>query len=176
MVKALLEDSTNNVVAHLTTESTPAHMSATNFVVTNSICMNMQVRSLQTQRVFQFPTSEMNFHDTKTPHPQLEIVSDKRDPHARMLALEDVLSRNKEVLESVEVYDAISTSLFTYDINENVLQAFCELWHLVTKTICVGIGELSISLWDMRMIGGLHVHGSFYNQVVSSAQELTQDD
>ncbi|MCD7472262.1 hypothetical protein HAX54_013292 [Datura stramonium] len=32
------------------------------------------------------------------PHPQLEIASDKRDPHARVLALE-------EVLERVKVYD-----------------------------------------------------------------------
>ncbi|MCE0481965.1 hypothetical protein HAX54_040191 [Datura stramonium] len=30
----------------------------------------------------------MNFHDSKTPYPQLEIVSNKRDPHARILALE----------------------------------------------------------------------------------------
>ncbi|MCD7471100.1 hypothetical protein HAX54_011384 [Datura stramonium] len=30
----------------------------------------------------------MYFCANKTPHPQLEIVSDKRDPHARALALE----------------------------------------------------------------------------------------
>ncbi|MCD7450851.1 hypothetical protein HAX54_008709 [Datura stramonium] len=210
----------------------------------------------------------MNFHDSKTPHPQLEIVSDKRDPHARILALEihpsvigafplnkespveafhlikwsakekidvldwnkvlnmtvfllksstlneeivvtcpkvseeglvtwsypqsdfgklryktcswdwveDVLSHNKEVLDCVKVYDVIFTSLFTYDINENVLRAFCELWLSMTNTICVGIGELSISLRDMHMIGGLPVQGAFYDEVVPSAQELTQED
>ncbi|MCD9643226.1 hypothetical protein HAX54_030486 [Datura stramonium] len=178
----------------------------------------------------------MNFHDSKTPHPQLEIVSDRGDPHARILTLEekinvldsnkvlnttafllkssthneeasatcpkvseeglatwsypqfvfgefryttcywewveDVLSRNKEVLDRVKVYETIFTSLFTYDINENVLRAFCELWHSTTNTICVGIGEL----WDMRMIGDLPIRGAFYDEVVPSAQELTQED
>lgn len=83
--------------------------------------------------------------------------------------VEDVLGRNKEVLDRVKVYDTIFASLFTYDINENVLRAFCELWHPAIKTICVGIGELSILLWDMRMIGGLPVHGAFYDKVVPSA-------
>ncbi|KAK4359891.1 hypothetical protein RND71_022120 [Anisodus tanguticus] len=87
---------------------------------------------------------------------------------------EDVLSRNKEVLERIKIYDAIFASLFTYDVNEDVLRVFCELWHSSTNTICSGIGELSISLWDMRMIGGLPVQGSFYDEVVPSAQELTQ--
>ncbi|MCE2055597.1 hypothetical protein HAX54_042986 [Datura stramonium] len=198
---------------------------------------------LQMQRIFPFLTSEINFHHSNTLHPQLEIVRDKREPHARILALEvhppvigtfrlnreppiealhlikwlakdkinvlnlkkvlnttafllkssthneevaatcpkvseeeDVRSYNKEVLDRVKVYDTIFTSLFTYDINENVLRAFCELWHSMTNIICVGIGELSISLWDMCMIGGLPVHGDFYDEVVPSAKQLIQAD
>ncbi|MCD9641635.1 hypothetical protein HAX54_027950 [Datura stramonium] len=38
------------------------------------------------------PTNEMNFCDSKKPHPQLKIVSDKRDPHTRILSLEVHLS------------------------------------------------------------------------------------
>lgn len=90
--------------------------------------------------------------------------------------VEDVLSRSKEALERTKIYDAVFASLFTYDVNDNVLQAFCELWHSSTNTICVGIGELSISLWDMHMIGGLPVHGTFFNEVVPSAKELSQTD
>ncbi|KAH0685749.1 hypothetical protein KY285_019065 [Solanum tuberosum] len=42
--------------------------------------------------------------------------------------VEDVLPRHKEILELIKVYDAVYTSLFTYDYDDNVLHAFCELW------------------------------------------------
>ncbi|KAF3667115.1 putative histone H2B.1-like [Capsicum annuum] len=90
--------------------------------------------------------------------------------------VEDVLSHSKEALERTKIYDIVFASLFTYDINENVLQAFCELWHSSTNTICVGIGELSISLWGMHMIGGLPVQGTFFDEVIPSVKELSQTD
>ncbi|PHT92906.1 hypothetical protein T459_00788 [Capsicum annuum] len=40
--------------------------------------------------------------------------------------IEDVLARNKETLERNKTYDAVFASFFTYDHNDNVLQAFCE--------------------------------------------------
>ncbi|MCD7448931.1 hypothetical protein HAX54_047543, partial [Datura stramonium] len=66
--------------------------------------------------------------------------------------------------------------MFTYDHNENVLQAFCENWRPSTNTISTFIGELSIPLWDLRTIGGLPIHGTFYDEVVPSAKELTHAD
>lgn len=67
-------------------------------------------------------------------------------------------------------------SMFTYDHNENVLQAFCENWRPSTNTVSTFNGELSISLWDLKTIRGLPVHGSFYDEVIPSAKELTHID
>ncbi|KAF3661326.1 hypothetical protein FXO37_12975 [Capsicum annuum] len=126
------------------------------------------------------------FNDHETPYPYLEIVESKSDLHAKSLTLkvhppllewiEDVLTRNKETLERNKSYDAVFALLFTYDHTENVLQTFCENWCLSTNTVSTFIGELSISLWDLRNIEGLHVHGSFYDEVIPSAKELTYVD
>ncbi|KAH0665733.1 hypothetical protein KY285_026939 [Solanum tuberosum] len=88
----------------------------------------------------------------------------------------DVLPHHKEILELIKVYDAVYTSLFTYDYDDNVLHAFCELWRPSTNTLSTFIGEMSISLWDLQSIGGLPVQGHFYDEVVPSAKELTQTD
>ncbi|KAH0644118.1 hypothetical protein KY290_035094 [Solanum tuberosum] len=90
--------------------------------------------------------------------------------------VEDVLPRHKEILELIKVYDAVYTSLYTYDIDDNVLHAFCELWRPSTNMLSTFIGEMSISLWDLQSIGGLPVEGHFYDEVVPSAKELTQTD
>ncbi|KAH0714771.1 hypothetical protein KY285_007599 [Solanum tuberosum] len=60
--------------------------------------------------------------------------------------VEDVLPRHKEILELIKVYDVVYTSLFTYDYDDNILHAFCELWHPSANTLCTFIGEMSISL------------------------------
>ncbi|PHT59512.1 hypothetical protein CQW23_01875 [Capsicum baccatum] len=87
--------------------------------------------------------------------------------------IEDVLARNKETLERNKTFFA---SLFTYDHNENMLQAFYENWRPSTNIVSTFIGELSISLWDLQNIEGLYVHGSFYDEVIPSAKELTYVD
>ncbi|KAH0696636.1 hypothetical protein KY290_014018 [Solanum tuberosum] len=57
-----------------------------------------------------------------------------------------------------------------------VANAFCENWRPSTNIVSTFIGELSISLWNLRTIGGLPVHGSFYDEVIPSAKELTDVD
>ncbi|KAM3282159.1 hypothetical protein P3S67_025804 [Capsicum chacoense] len=90
--------------------------------------------------------------------------------------IEDVLARNKDNLECNKTYDAIFVSLFMYDHNNNVLQAFYENWRPSTNTVSTFIGELSISLWDLRNIRGLHIHGSFYDEFILSAKKFTYVD
>ncbi|KAH0644726.1 hypothetical protein KY284_032610 [Solanum tuberosum] len=74
--------------------------------------------------------------------------------------VKDVLARCKETLDNIKTYDAIFASMFTDDHNENVLQDFCENWRPSTNTVSTFVGELSISLWNLRTIGGLPVHGA----------------
>uniref|UniRef100_M1DB96 Aminotransferase-like plant mobile domain-containing protein n=1 Tax=Solanum tuberosum TaxID=4113 RepID=M1DB96_SOLTU len=90
--------------------------------------------------------------------------------------VEDVLACCKETLDNIKTYDDIIASMFTYDHNENVLQAFCENWRPSTNTVSTFVGELSISLWDLRTIRGLPVHGYFYDDVIPLAKELTHVD
>ena len=49
--------------------------------------------------------------------------------------LEDILSRNIKVLSDVNLYKPLLASLFTYDRNPHVLQAFLECW-CTTTTHC----------------------------------------
>ncbi|KAH0747183.1 hypothetical protein KY290_008969 [Solanum tuberosum] len=73
--------------------------------------------------------------------------------------VEDVLPGQKENLELIKVYDVVYTSLFTYDYDNSMLHAFCELWLPSTSTLSTFIGEMSISLWDFQPFGGLPVQG-----------------
>ncbi|KAG5523751.1 hypothetical protein RHGRI_030662 [Rhododendron griersonianum] len=90
--------------------------------------------------------------------------------------LEDVLVRNKDVISTAKIYDAVFASLFTYVRNTNLIRSFCELWCPSTNSLHVPIGKASISLWDLRLTGGLSIDGIFNDEAVPSARELTGVD
>ena len=87
--------------------------------------------------------------------------------------LEDILSRNTKVLSDANLYKPLLASLFMYDRNPHVLQAFLECWCTATNTLHTSVGEVSISLWDLHLIGGLPVYGSFYEKVVPNSKEIS---
>ncbi|KAK6161493.1 hypothetical protein DH2020_004874 [Rehmannia glutinosa] len=89
---------------------------------------------------------------------------------------EDILSRCKNSLQKVKIYDAVYASLFTYDNNSNIMRAFCKAWCPSTNTLLTSFGELSISLWDLHTLTGLPITGSLYDEVVPCAKELTDFD
>lgn len=70
---------------------------------------------------------------------------------------EDILGRSQEVLGTTHIYDVVYASLFTYDRNSDVLQAFCEAWCPKTNTLLTSAGEVSIYLWDLHILGGLPI-------------------
>ena len=63
-------------------------------------------------------------------------------------------------------------SLFSHDMSANVFKAFYELWCHTTNTFCTESGGMSISSWDMWVIGGLPVDRSYYEEAIPSAKEL----
>ena len=87
--------------------------------------------------------------------------------------LEDILIRNKKTLTDAKIYGAVRASLFTYDRNVHAMQAFFEYWCPTTNTLHTSVGEISITLWDLCRIGGLPLFGSFYDEVVPSAKEMS---
>ena len=80
--------------------------------------------------------------------------------------LEDILGCNKEKLVEWRLYNGLYASLFSYDMSVNVFKAFCELWYHTPNTLCTESGNMSISLWDMQIIGGLSADESYYEEVV----------
>ena len=87
--------------------------------------------------------------------------------------LEDILSCNTKVLSDANLYELLLASLFTYDWNTHVLQAFLECWCAATNTLHTYVGEVSISLWDLHSIDGLLVYGSFYEKVVLNLKDIS---
>uniref|UniRef100_A0A9I9D7C3 Mitochondrial protein n=1 Tax=Cucumis melo TaxID=3656 RepID=A0A9I9D7C3_CUCME len=61
--------------------------------------------------------------------------------------LELVVGRNTRLLYSTRLYGAITTSLYTYDRNSDVVRAFCEAWCPSTNTLHTMAGELSTTQW-----------------------------
>ncbi|CAN4104843.1 unnamed protein product [Withania somnifera] len=49
-------------------------------------------------------------------------------------------------------------------------------WAEDKNTLLTSVGELSTSLWDLHVIGGLHIRGLPYEEVVPEAKELTSVD
>ena len=52
------------------------------------------------------------------------------------------------------------------------MKAFCECWSPSTNTLHTSIGEISITPWDLSILGGLPCTSAFYDEVVPNAQEL----
>nr|GMD01357.1 ABC transporter G family member 11 [Ipomoea batatas] len=89
---------------------------------------------------------------------------------------EVILSRHRNLLEAVTIYDGIYASLFTYDHSTYIVQAFCEAWCPKTNSLLTSAGELSISLWDIHVLCGLPISGDIYDEHVPNALELTGSD
>ena len=86
--------------------------------------------------------------------------------------LKDIFARNKESLIEWRLYNGLYAPLFSYDMSVNVFKALCELWCHTTNTFCTKSCDMSMSLWDMRVIGGLPAYGSCYEEIIPSAREL----
>ena len=56
-----------------------------------------------------------------------------------------------------------------------MIKAFCECLCPTTNILHTSIGEVSISLWDLYHIVGLPIIGSFYDEMVLSREELSND-
>nr|GMC48045.1 Cytochrome P450 71A6 [Ipomoea batatas] len=66
---------------------------------------------------------------------------------------EDILSHYGKVLRKGSIYDVVYASLFTYDRNTSIIQAFCEAWCPLTNTLVTSQGEVTISLRDLHILG-----------------------
>ena len=56
-----------------------------------------------------------------------------------------------------------------------MIKAFYKCWSPTINTLHTSIGKVSISLWDLYRIAGLSISGSFYDEMVLSVEELSND-
>nr|GMC60659.1 ABC transporter G family member 11 [Ipomoea batatas] len=87
---------------------------------------------------------------------------------------EDELNFFWKPLREGMIYEAVFASLFTYDRNVDIVQAFCEAWCLRTNTLITSSGEMSISLRDLYMLGGLPLLGYTYDERIPNALDLAK--
>nr|XP_027066402.1 uncharacterized protein LOC113692228 isoform X1 [Coffea arabica] len=87
-----------------------------------------------------------------------------------------MLGMYKEILTRASIFEAVYASRYSYDRCENILRAFFKYWCPSTNTLHTPVGELSITLWDLYRLGGLSIDGTFFDEVVPSAQELLTHD
>nr|GLL21956.1 uncharacterized protein LOC105964676 [Ipomoea trifida] len=87
---------------------------------------------------------------------------------------EDILSHYGKVLRKGSIYDAVYASLFTYDRSTSIIQAFCETWCPLTNTLVTSQGEVTISLRDLHILGGLPLLGEAYDERIPTALELNR--
>nr|GMC99818.1 ABC transporter G family member 11 [Ipomoea batatas]GME16965.1 ABC transporter G family member 11 [Ipomoea batatas] len=81
---------------------------------------------------------------------------------------------NFDVLRKGSIYDAVYASLFTYDRNASIIQAFCEAWCPLTNTLVTSQGKVTISLRDLHILGGLPLLGEAYDERIPTALELNR--
>ncbi|KAL6286893.1 hypothetical protein ACE6H2_011283 [Prunus campanulata] len=89
---------------------------------------------------------------------------------------EAILRDFKEVLFRAEIYGAVAVSRYPYMYSLNVWKAFLELWGPLTNTLHQGNGEMGISLYDLKIIGGLPILGIPYEEFIPPNQDLQREE
>ena len=80
--------------------------------------------------------------------------------------VELVVGRSGRLLYNAHLFGVVTTPLYTYDFNIDVIRAFCEIWYPSTNTLHTMVGELSVSLF-----GGLLIKGNFYEESIHFLKE-----
>jgi len=85
---------------------------------------------------------------------------------------EHILIHNRTILRNANIYGAVDVSRFPYALNANVWRAFVELWGPQTNTFHHSGGEMGISLYDLKRIGGLTILGIPYEEFIPPNAQL----
>ncbi|KAL6225757.1 hypothetical protein ACLB2K_004606 [Fragaria x ananassa] len=86
-----------------------------------------------------------------------------------------ILAKFESILNQAGIYGVVGISQYPYHYCPNVWKAFLELWSPLTNTLHHGNGEMSISLWDLKMLGGLPISGIPYEEFIPENKRLQRD-
>nr|GMC66782.1 ABC transporter G family member 11 [Ipomoea batatas] len=99
----------------------------------------------------------------------------KHEPSTAILpTLGNRIIDDEKPLREGMIYEAVFASLFTYDRNVDIVQAFCEAWCPRTNTLITSSSEMSISLRDLYMLGELPLLGDTYDERIPNALDLAK--
>ncbi|CAB4316426.1 unnamed protein product [Prunus armeniaca] len=90
--------------------------------------------------------------------------------------VESILNDFDDVLRQADIYGAVVVSRYSYDFHPNVSRAFYELWGPLSNTFHHGNGEMGISLYDLKVIGGLPILGLPYDEFIPLNNKLCRED
>ncbi|KAL2893799.1 HORMA domain-containing protein 1 [Bienertia sinuspersici] len=107
---------------------------------------------------------------TWSPNPQFEVTFSHIPLYWDWK--DDIIPTCKTTLMKTNIIDAVYASMFLYKCNSPLMQRLCEFWCPTTNMVLTEDGEASISLWDLRIFGGLPIYGTFYDEVVPTTLEL----
>ncbi|KAJ0961990.1 hypothetical protein J5N97_029818 [Dioscorea zingiberensis] len=85
-----------------------------------------------------------------------------------------IVKNYSKELSYVELIGGIISSVDCYDLDPNFYKALVELWYPDTNTFHLLYGEVGISLWDIKRLGGLPINGNIYDEVIPSNAILRQ--
>ncbi|XP_060970444.1 uncharacterized protein LOC133037370 [Cannabis sativa] len=87
---------------------------------------------------------------------------------------EMILRQHPGTLRDAEIYGAISVSRYPFLMEPTVWRAFTELWGPLANTFHHSSGEMGISLYDLKVIGGLPILGIPYEEFIPLNAKLMQ--
>ncbi|XP_062118261.1 uncharacterized protein LOC133831870 [Humulus lupulus] len=87
---------------------------------------------------------------------------------------ETILRLHRGTLTDTGIYGAIAVSRFPFLIENNIWRAFTELWGPLANTFHHSSGEMGISLYDLKVIGGLPILGIPYEGFIPLNAKLMQ--
>ena len=89
---------------------------------------------------------------------------------------EQVLLQHQSVLNKSGIYGVVSVSRYPFLWVFHVWRAFSELWGPLSNTFHHSSGDMGISLYDLKVIGGLPILGVPYEEFIPPNEKLMNGD
>ncbi|KAK9929109.1 hypothetical protein M0R45_026217 [Rubus argutus] len=83
-----------------------------------------------------------------------------------------ILDKFGNTLDRAGIFGAVGVSCYPYHYCVNTWRAFLELWGPLTSTLHYGNREMSVSLHDLKLIGGLPIVCIPYEEFISENKEM----
>ena len=67
------------------------------------------------------------------------------------------MRNSSEKLKQADILGTVTVSMGSYSFDPSIMKGIVEMWCPNTNTLITPFGEVGISLWDLKCIGGLPI-------------------